>query len=586
MKKILIANILLLMLFSTFVLAQTTSYERDFELARRFILLDKYEEAIELLEELQMKYPHDIRVIEQLKTAYFALKKYDKIVDVLNAQLSASPKNIGLWIELGGIYLNLGKIEKATDAFNRAVDIDPQAIASYNSIASRYRLWGYIDEAISFLEKAKKGVSQKGAFSMELGTLYEINKDFQKAIQEYIEYLNFYPDRIGEVRTRISTMGKDIDQLAEIEKVLKSSIKGSPMDRTLFPLLAQIQVRKGDYEAAFESYIESEKYEKRFKYIPSFSQEALAAKEYKIALRAADYLIEKGEPFMQVEAKFTKGEALRGLERYEEAIGIYNEIIETCPPAVCAKAYLQIGKIHFYDYEDIDKGTQFFKKVVEEFPGNPIMEEGIKEYVNALYRLGNVDEVYNFLIKLVNTQSFENDLVLFKLAEVYFLTNDFKKSGEYFSKLIMNYPESFYINDALNYLMLTQDEENEQFGEITEMIYLSKIGKYEDCYQKVQDLLKSGTEFQFEDYLNWFAGEVAYELGDYKQSLKYLDEVQRKFPDSYFTPIALELKGDIFFEQEDYARAAEAYNTILMDHPDAVNLNSIRKKLRVIETRT
>ncbi|MBN1756572.1 tetratricopeptide repeat protein [bacterium] len=565
------------------VFSQSSAYERDFELARRFMLLDKYEEAVELLENLRAQNANDVRVIEQLKSAYFALKNYDRLIDIIKTQLANSPNNIALWIELGGIQLNLGLPGEARQAFESALDIEPKSISSYISISGKYQIWGYLDEGIEFLERAKKSINDPGAVALELGRLYELNKNFTRAIAEYLDYLRAFPDRVGEVKHRISSMGKDKDQLTAIEKELKKSLKDDPLDRHLLPVLAQIQMRKGDYEAALESYKRAETYENKLKYLPAFANELLGAGQYSIALKTAALMAAAGEPHFQIEAEFIKGAALRGLDKPGEAIQVYDELIRTGPPAILPRAYLEIGKIQFYDYKDYLKGEEYFDRVVNEFPGNNVLEEGLKEYLNALFKLDKIEKAKAFLVELEKNRNEPSDLLLFKLGEVFFLTNEFDRAKQYFSMLTMSFPRSFYLNDALSMLMLAQ-EDTGKLEDITHILYLQKIGQYENCLENLQLLFDQRSGFPGQDYLLWLAGSVSSELGKNELALSFLDRLLSDHINSFFASIALELKGDIYFRQGEIQKANEAYNEILMKYSDAVNLNNIRKKLRALET--
>lgn len=77
------------------------------------ILLGKFTEALESLEELQMLEPDLYDAIVMRAEIYSGLKQYGKAIDVLNEAISQYPDDSALCVEKAKILLNSGKVDEA-----------------------------------------------------------------------------------------------------------------------------------------------------------------------------------------------------------------------------------------------------------------------------------------------------------------------------------------------------------------------------------------------------------------------------------------------------------------------------------------
>jgi len=83
----------------------------------------------------------------------------------------------------------------------------------------------------------------------------------------------------------------------------------------------------------------------------------------------------------------------------------------------------------------------------------------------------------------------------------------------------------------------------------------------------------------------WYdAGIIDWELGKAAESLGQFDSLIVRFPESFYAPLALECKGDIFADiNRDCSQAKATYESVLMKYPTGLNLESVRKKLQRVE---
>lgn len=95
---------------------------------------------------------------------------------------------------------------------------------------------------------------------------------------------------------------------------------------------------------------------------------------------------------------------------------------------------------------------------------------------------------------------------------------------------------------------------------------VEKLKKAAQIYQEViQQRFWSGNREEAFFYL----ANTFYELGDYQESIRVLEEFRKKFPDSYFSPWA-NLKLALIYEKtEKYQEALELYENIGQRYPQS-----------------
>ena len=212
-------KILLVLSFSILIAGES----HDLELARRFLVLEKYDKAAEVLERALAQNPDDPEVQNMLLQVYRGQKKYDKLEGALQSMLLRNPKNSLLWAELGAVYLAQNKPEDAQSAFDKATKIDPNNPQLAKQIHEALSQRGFIDEDIKFIQKSRKRIGDRQLLAIELARLHEIKGRFDDAVSEYANYLKKYPDRFGDVERKIDIGGRSPEELLQLRKSLRAS---------------------------------------------------------------------------------------------------------------------------------------------------------------------------------------------------------------------------------------------------------------------------------------------------------------------------------------------------------------------------
>jgi tetratricopeptide (TPR) repeat protein len=94
------------------------------------------------------------RILFYVGTCLKEMERFEEAIDVLERAVGADPEDILNHNLLGFCYYKIKRHEEAVACFRRAVGIDPRSAIDWASLASNLRDLGRIDEAIEMYEKA------------------------------------------------------------------------------------------------------------------------------------------------------------------------------------------------------------------------------------------------------------------------------------------------------------------------------------------------------------------------------------------------------------------------------------------------
>ncbi len=151
-----------------------------------------FEDSAPVLRALAAQYPADPETAQTASAVYRSLAYFEpadteiaaKIEDNL---LHANPGNSEIMSRIGDIYADRDLFAKAAPYWNRIPTIAPGQSAGYLEAASIY--WDYFDfdNALRLLDEGRKKLGDENLYSYEAGAIYENQRDYARAIDEYVK---------------------------------------------------------------------------------------------------------------------------------------------------------------------------------------------------------------------------------------------------------------------------------------------------------------------------------------------------------------------------------------------------------------
>ncbi len=609
MKRFLTLSFLLILLFSFFVSSsaqqpgtfrivpapeqKSDKYLINLDLVRELIRLGRADEALQLINQLRDVYGDTKELLTLLKEAYLAAKEYDKVTEMIRKDLARQPKNWVLYCELANVYLKSQREEEAKLNLNRAIELAPDRKEAYRQVASVYLRNGMASEAIDTYKLARMSLGKPSVFAFELANLYEALKDYKQAVDEYFLFMGEDSTKFDLVEDRINRLIQTDENLDEIELALSQRIEKNPQDRYSQKLYGDLLFRRQNLRGAFEVYKRVDAlFEAEGRYILEFIKMCHNKKFFDQAIQASQYLLTtKPSRQLAVSAKLYIALSYEGLEKFVHAIDTYQEIIDSYQKFFTqevAFSHFKIGEINLFYLLKPDKAFSCFQNVVFDYQDSDFYPDALVRLGDCMMVKGELDSAQTHFLNALNdskTESKEEE-IKFKLTEVEFYQGNLEEALDGYNRLIADFPKGLYVNNSLErIIVISENQELDRYLlSVFAQAMLSKLqGKTESALSGLDKIISAKPK-NLSDLAQLEKAKIYKEEKKFSLSLKALNELLDKYPESFFCAQAQKLIGDVYnYHLNDKRKATQAYQKLLKDYDRSVYVDEVRDKLRELK---
>ncbi len=380
------------------------------------------EEAEKMLSLLLIEQKENLSKQQMARIHYYNASLFEtrgeayKVVKELLAAIENDANNRSYYAKLAAFYHEKHEYDKARDQFQKCLKLNPKDVSCHVGLAEVFLELNQPDQSLFELEEAKKEDENNPRIHYLLGQSMEgLNKP-EQALQHYERAIA--ADREGVLYYAATAMlylkMKNVEKAAQYIQDAKSVDEKSPL---VFNALGIFNLTQKDQQAAEEM----------------FRQAIQADPAY-------------------AEAHFNLADAYRKVEKFDEAIAEYRQVLELDERN--AKSYLGLGqtflakanKLQKIDPRGLRKQelVELYEKASKEF-GRAV--ELNKSNANYLYHLGMSQfllEQYpkaleNLRLSLNSTSG--NHQAAFYLCRVYFAQRDFARAREFIETAIQIEPK-------------------------------------------------------------------------------------------------------------------------------------------------
>lgn len=552
----------------------------EIELAKRYIVLEKYDDAKNILEPLYLEDPSNSELQKALKDLYFATQDYDKLLPLIENQLPQQPQNANLRIELGKIYLGLGKTNEAFSAFKKAISLYPQNAAYYNKIYTEYLSRGYTKEAREIISLARKNMDSPNAMSMEMATTYEIDGNFSSAMKEYSKYLQQHPDQFYKVERRINIAGRDSSEIESLEKAIRKMLKSDILGKDrVYRLLATVEQRLGKNNDALQNTILAETNNHSIRQgslVYPIVERLITMGEYSVALKGIDYL-KQTKDFGAV-GKLTEAEVMLAMGKWQTAEEILSSLISEKNLSVENSARLELARIKLRYLNDSKAAEKLIEPILKGSRNSSELAPAVRlDYSIAIQE--NDIEKARTLLSTYQKRLPNYPWLIFAQGELLFFQGKYDEAKKAFHNLVRSSASDSIANEGLAYLLVLSHKQDEKLlSQIAGAMMFRRAGRFPDAIKSFEHLAETSGEMRPQAF--WWLALTFGDMDSTDRMKQTLDKLVNTAPQSFFAPLAYERLGDIEIKRGDTQKAVELYTRVLNDYPDAINIDTVREKLR------
>jgi tetratricopeptide (TPR) repeat protein len=576
--------------------------------------------AIRHGEKLLEEFPGNRRVEDALLTLYRQERRDDAVAKLLRERVKRNPEDGESVRELASVLLARGDAGGAQSVLDKLIAGNPKDENRYRLAATLFAARGHAEPAIRFYRAGRDAVGNPSLFAPELAQLERGRGDEAAALSEFL-LLAENPDRrlraqreIGELLDRAA----DRDALvARIEAVRKQRTK-SP---AVHDIAASAYLEMGRLSQALDAVQAADREAgDQGEHLLDFGRTALEgaaaagadAARAQIGVEALQALV-KRHPQSNLVAEATKlaAEGLVAVARATDDEDQRNALLRRAVEAIDASG----GKLGTPEMEN--RALALKAMILFEDLGRPQDALGVFEELARRQRaLGQPDELLRVQIALCRAALGQLDAARtdletvvqadsaqptspfagtrrpnrpqevgwsrarFHLAQLDMVSGRYDEAREAFAGLAEEAPEDRLANDCLDLALL-----------LNEGIDPAVLGIYGDAVQAklLRDRKRQRTAL--ETLIQKHAAsplaavaqfELAVVLADEHQmepALAQFDVVLKQHPKHRLAPRALESIGDLHAQMQHRADAVASYERLLVEYPDDLFLDGVRKKL-------
>ena len=555
--------------------------------ARRLIKNKNYEGASAYLETLYENDRSNAVIQGLLKQCYEKQKLYTKYEDLIRRQIGQNPNNISFWVSLAEVTVKQGRIDEALKHYRKAESlIEGKNRVRFQIVIQSMLFHQFESEVQTMIEKWRRDLNEPQLLALQLGQVFERQKEYLRAVTEYYPIL-FDTARTGnDAEKRIVNLLLFEDSAPIVEDFLLNQESLYDNYRAL-KILSSHYLRSGQLKEAFEFTKKRDSIEHlNGSALIMYMQNCNQRKLYNETLKMGRYLNSQiDRPEIKNRAGFIYAEALIQLLKFEDAVAVFDTIfLEAKSKREKADALYHIGKVYQENLFKFDKALIYYDSVKTSFP------LGLS-YLNTMVavpycylqqgKLQKADREYSELLsRRLNTDIKEK--VAYYLALIKFYNKQVDSSRTAFSKLMIDFPKGYFVNDALEIMKIIDEGKDAPvvLYDYSNALFFETQHKPDSQMAKLDQVAINESKV-LADLALYKLYQLTMSQADTLRSIEYIDQLTEKFPESYYVPYGLKQKADMYNVDEKKAdEAIEIYRHLLETFPDYPFISEIRTILR------
>jgi tetratricopeptide (TPR) repeat protein len=563
-------------------------FHRDLARAETLMSHGDYDEALIILEKIQLRVPDNQKILNLLQRAYQRTKQYDKLLDLLLPRLSVSEDRVRDAAAIADCQFKLGSIEAAESTLTELLEIPPADSPVYRAVAQTYLQNGRYAQAAEIYLRARELLGKPTLFSQELADLYERRRDYAKAIREYFIDLQENPRRLKTVHRKIAAIVQMEEGSTELTEALKQLVAENPDNFFARRLYAESLLESGHAESAWPEYLAADRLaENPTEHIIYFIGRCLEDELYSLARQAILTFFERYEVHSStVDVRLAYARSMTGLGHPDSAIIILHGVAELFKlPDRKAEIAYEIANVYFDHLNDLDSAEFYYRQVLT-------MSNRREAGINSSIRRGDcrlrrgdlagADSAYAECERM-RLKEEQKEAVLFKRAELLLFAGQYDSLVTALKSLVADHPRGYYVNDAIA-LSMRINENREPFDWSLKKFAAAAL-------KRQQERLDSARMLFWElaaDSANGLADDALFELGRLYARAGQPDSAViafglliERYPNGFLVPAALTEQGEVYIAglgRPDSARAA--FRRVLTEFGDSPYLEEARRRLK------
>ena len=571
------------------------SAQVDPSLAKEYFEKGAFEKAVSLYQKLLLNQRTNSYYVLKVIECHQQLRQYKAAQKEIEIQIKRS-NNPQYWVELGYNYQLQNQLTEAELYYEKAVqsiEIQPQYIYA---VALRFEAHSLIDYAIEAYEIGLK-TNPNDAFYYQLAGLYATQKNIEKMMERYLDYVETNPPYINQVMRLLSEYisedaSQPYNQLFKNVLLKKLQTKPNPLWNQW---LSWLYVQQNDFKRAFIQ--EKAVYRRTPESLQGMINLALLAQEaksYDMALSIFEFIIQNAkEPRLRIQANSSRLELqLEQSEpvNYEEIKVQYEALLETYKLGV-ETVVLQLSYAHFLAFYDQNSQTAiaFLKTALKANLTDLASSELKMKLADILVTQNKFNQalIYYTQIQMRVKNSTLSQEARFKAAKTSYYKGDFDWA-ETQLKVLKSSTSQLTANDALELQLLISDHKGSDSLHTALKLYakaelLSIQKKPTEALSVLDSILENHKTDPIIDQTLLVQAQLYESQNDFSKAEANYIRIIRDYKDDILVDDAYFNLAELYRTKlQQLEKAKLNYETIIFNHEDSIHFVEARKQYRIL----
>lgn len=588
------------MVFMTIQLvAQNTT---DIQLANQYLQQGENDKALLLFEKLKK----NSKNIPLIHNNYFQLMlmtgRFDMAENYINKAIKRYPSNLYYKIDKGMIYVQKNNKPESKKYFENLISSISEDPFKVRIAAQHFSKNQQLDYALETYRQSRKKMNDPLAYSVQMASLYRLQNNKEKMIDEYLNYINQNPKNIRSIKNILQNVLNEEEDLELFETMMYDKVQRSPNNMIYYELLIWVNIQRKNFYSAF---IQARAIDKRKKLngikVMEIGRISMINTDYKSAVRIFDYVIKEypGTPNNQIAKRLVircREEIVKSKFPVEDSdiimlINDYRELVKDVGLNQNTIEALRSEALLFAFYlNQHDSAIMILEKIIKVPRISKSIIDQSKLDLGDIYLLIGEPWESTLLYSQVEKSSKETPIgyeAKLRNAKLSYYRGDFALAQSHLDILKMATTREI-ANDAMSLSLLIKDNTQldtgdiamKKFADIDLLIFQNQKFEALDSLQKLKDEFP---EHPLVDEILYRQAKLKIEMGEFLEAISILQNVVDNYGEDILGDDALFLIGTIYENQlNEKATAKEIYKAFLTRYPGSNKAAESRKRFRIL----
>lgn len=530
-------------------------------------------------------------------------KRYKEAVKIAKQMVKRYPEEYRYLADLVYISIQLGDQEEAKDLESDALRKMKKDPKEGPNLANAYRARLLNAQALTVYQTLRNQSGNENLYLLETASVYEIDGNFQGALETYIKLLEVDAKQLSTIQMRLQfSLAQDItgDRVPMVKKSLIKAIQKNPDSRSFSELMYWLCMQEKDFSSAL---VQAKAIDRRFDKSGALPYElariSAQSEDYNVAMQAYKYVSDaykaselgwvSENQLVLIEFEKLRATAHTSEDDWKTLASKFEPLVKDDPTRPTRPdVEIKWALLHSFYLHDIKKGREILEKIRENsgigssYWGDATLELADIEVLDgnfwkAQLLYGQVDKT--FKTDEVGYQA------KFKAARLSYFMGQFDWAKAQLD-ILKSGTTRLISNDAIQLSLCISDNISpdstydalKQFSR-AELAYFRNR---DNLALEILDSLKGSylSHPIFDDVL-YLRSNIYERSGDYKQADTLLALLVSNYPKSILADKGLLNRGILNQERlKNVQKAEELFTRLIMEYPGSIYIHEARRRVR------